>query len=289
MSKKRNTRKRPASHDVNVVPSEPSWSGFLQAIEEAKTQLAFEEDEECFYRGHGSMDYELLPTLLRDTKGWKTSRLWSLESDLFFEFQARARDLHGSAVSAWEILQFMRHHGVATRLLDWTEVFGVALYFAVHKATEASQPCIWLMNPYALNETERGERDLVAPRYLAYDEKKDVEWDYEDLLLESPGMGWDYPVALYPVQKSSRLHAQRGYFTIHGDRHETIDVLCPATVRCVPLATSLLKIAKQFLDYAGINEYLLFPDLDGLARGLHVKYKLEKKDRHPCGKEPEQP
>ncbi len=275
MNKKRRTKKQSGSHNVNVVPSAPSWSAFLQAIAEAKRQLAFEEDEECFYRGHGSVSYELLPTLLRVTKGWEESRLWSLESDLFFEFQARARDLHGSTVSGWEILQFMRHHGVATRLLDWTEVFGVALYFAVRDATEASQPCIWLMNPYALNETER-KRDLIAPRYLAYDNDEDFEWDYEDLLLESPGMGWEYPVALYPVQKSSRLHAQRGYFTIHGDLHETLDVLCPANVRCVPLATSLLDEARQFLDLAGINEYLLFPDLDGLARGLHVKYRLGK-------------
>jgi hypothetical protein len=169
----------------------------------------------------------------------------------------------------------MRHHGVATRLLDWTEVFGVALYFAVRDATERSAPCIWLMNPYTLNERER-ERDLVAPRYLAYDAEDDVEWDYEDLLLESPGMDWKYPVALYPVQKSDRLHAQRGFFTMHGDRHETLSVLCPESVRCVPLAPSLLDDARHFLDLAGINEYLLFPDLDGLARGLHTKFRLGK-------------
>ncbi len=276
MNKKHPKEKQPSRHKVYVVPSEPTWLAFLHAIGEAKRQLAFDECEECFYRGHSSVRYELLPTLLRDTKKWEESRFWSLETDLFFEFQARARDLHGSVMSGWEILQFMRHHGVATRLLDWTGVFGVALYFAVRNATESSSPCIWLMNPYALNEIAREERDLVAPRYLAYDSKKDVEWDYEDLLLDSPGMDWEYPVALYPVQKSSRLHAQRGYFTIHGDKHETIDTLCPDNVRCVPLAPALLDEARQFLDLAGIDEYVLFPDLDGLARGLHVKYRLGK-------------
>lgn len=269
MSKNRRTEENP----VRIEPSGPSWPAFLEAIAEAKSQLALQEDEECFYRGHGSINFELLPTLLRATKGWSESRLQSLEADLFFEFQARARELHGIALSGWEILQFMRHHGVATRLLDWTEVFGVALYFAVRNLTENATACLWLLNPYALNEKER-ERDLVAPRYLAYDADKEVEWDYEDLLLDSPGMGWRNPIALYPVQKSNRLHAQRGYFTIHGDRHKTIDALAPKCVRCVPLAASLLDDAKAFLDLAGINEYLLFPDLDGLARGLHIKFDL---------------
>src|ERR1043166_3551303 len=191
MAKKKKSGNAPITDNVIVTPSAPTWAAFLDAIELAKSQLDLRagEREECFYRGHGSTRYQLLPTLLRVTAGWQGRRLWSLESDLFFEFQARARELHGTPVSAWDILQFMRHHGVATRLLDWTEAFGVALFFATRDVVPKATPCIWLLNPYALNKLERGERDLVSPRYLAYDSKEDEEWDYEDLLLDSPGMG----------------------------------------------------------------------------------------------------
>jgi hypothetical protein len=69
MKKKRHSTKNVSNPDINIVPLTPTWTAFLQAIEEAKRQLAFEKDEECFFRGHRNVTYELLPTLLRETKG----------------------------------------------------------------------------------------------------------------------------------------------------------------------------------------------------------------------------
>jgi hypothetical protein len=42
----------------------------------------------------------------------------------------------------------------------------------------------------------------------------------------------------------------------------------------VDLPKAAWKEARRFMEDAGINEYLLFPDLDGLARYLQAKYEI---------------
>jgi hypothetical protein len=103
---------------------------FFQQIEAAKAELGFERSEECFYRGQADSGWPLLPALLRHAaqQGQTRDELRRLEANLYWEFQARARQLHVRPISGWDTLFFMRHHGVANRLLDWTEVIGVAPY-----------------------------------------------------------------------------------------------------------------------------------------------------------------
>ena len=262
-----------------------SLTQLLDAIEVKKKSLGLRKGEECFYRGHSSNVWPLLPTLLRHSNGhvdyskkvprYKMSKgkLQELESDLFFEFQSRARELHQQNLDDWEILFFMRHHGVATRLLDWSEVLGVALHFATGTIKEDVSPCIWILNPYLLNVHEDSwlSRELISPIYL-YDDDHD---DYSDYLVSDKfEFGWKLPVALYPIQRSARLHAQRGYFTIHGNDRRPLEILYPDAVARVDISHEALPEINKFLEVAGINEYLLFPDLDSLRNDLHRKYGI---------------
>jgi hypothetical protein len=179
----------------------------------------------------------------------------------------------------------MRHHGVATRMLDWSETFAVALYFAARDIAASATPCIWLLNPYSMNEATGFTRDLVAPRNLGWDEEGWEYWEYSELLLEGK-MDFDGPVALYPMQKSARLHAQRGYFTIHGDDHRPLEQIVPDHVRSIRFARSVIPEAEEFLALASIDDFLLFPDLDGLRRSLHrsLSHSGQRKNpsRFPC-------
>ena len=250
-----------------------AWANFLRTVDRERRLLGFEQDEECFFRGHQEQTWDLSPTLLRHCKKrglTKPAEIRDFEASLYFEFRARARELHDQSPNEWDILFSMRHHGVATRLLDWTETLGVAVFFALRDASDESQPCVWLLNPYALNERSWKIRDLVAPEYLPQG-----DYDFSDYLVDyskSAGFDWDEPVALYPIQRNARLHAQRGFFTIHGEDIRPLDDMVPSVVRQVPLPRDSWEDARLFLRDAGIDEFLMFPDLDGLARHLHGKY-----------------
>jgi hypothetical protein len=163
-----------------------AWTRFLSKIETAICSLGFRDGEEAYFRGHTSRTHQLLPSLFRacadevatakESGAEVTKKIRKLESDLFYEFAGRARELDGLGITDWDVLFWMQHYGTPTRLLDWTEVLGVAVYFAqLNVRDDATDvPCVWVLNPYAMNEAHGimaptkdrkpwPHRDLVAP------------------------------------------------------------------------------------------------------------------------------
>jgi FRG domain len=262
------------------------WEEFLNIIPTVKDNLGLRGTEECFFRGHGDRTWKLQPTLLREAerRGLGRRAYVELEGDLFWEFQARAQDLHSLNLDDWDYLFFMRHHGVYTRLLDWTEALGVAIYFAIEDhiygdGSKSSSPCIWVLNPYALNQYEGAwnARDLVSPRYLGYIDD-DTILDYGELV-EEDGFHWTLPVSIYPIQRSNRVRAQRGWFTIHGKNPRPLEEQAPRVVAQVMLPPKDISKALTFLDQAGLNRYTMYADLDSLAQELHRKNRAVSKLR----------
>ncbi|MBL0183751.1 MAG: FRG domain-containing protein [Chitinophagaceae bacterium] len=258
-----------------------SWVVFLEEIKAAKKDLEFKDYEEVFFRGHIQVTYKLLPGIFRKLSDkLSEEKLWEIESDMFYEFRARAKEVHSGNLSDWDILFYMQHHGVFTRLLDWTESFGVALYFAMLDYEKGiSKPCIWMLNPYKLNEVYHCSRDMYAPEKLdGFDQVKGKSLSYADFLLHgTPGdlIWWKQPLALYPIRRVDRLTTQGGYFTIQGtDVRPIEDIIDPSENiwRKIPLPDDAYESALLFLDQAGINHYTMFPDLDGLSIFLNKKY-----------------
>jgi hypothetical protein len=93
---------------------------------------------EPWFRGQNRSSHGLLPSLFRlpfaDPDDADQAHIQWVESELLYEFASRARELKDSSMSDWDILFAMQHYGVPTRLLDWTEVLGVAVYFSQHPA-----------------------------------------------------------------------------------------------------------------------------------------------------------
>jgi hypothetical protein len=254
-----------------------SWEELKGKVRDARKILKLKDGEEIWYRGVSSREHQLLPSLLCCFKQGKPTReqVRDLETDLFFEFLAKARTGEGAALDPWDALFLMQHYRVPTRLLDWTEVLLVALHFAVAypKPGVGKTPRLYLLNPYAWNEKHVGERDLYWPHYFGWDAKEQEYYDYGEILVAG-GADWRYPVALYPPQRDARLSAQRGFFTIHGYDPRPLDEITPELIVAVDLKPDAVKETNEMLEFGGVDEYLLFPDLEGLARKLKRKYGI---------------
>jgi hypothetical protein len=155
-----------------------------------------------------------------------------------------------------EWLALAQHHGLPTRLLDWTEGLLTALWFAVQKVEEtveydevsrkkkvtAIDPAIWVIR---------------GVRRVSEEERK-----YPFKINE--------PRSYRPPHISPRIGAQRSVFTIHGD--PTMRFQVPEMWKFTISAKQFFKLKKR-VDACGVNERTLFPDLAGVAHDVGWRYK----------------
>lgn len=110
-----------------------------------------------WFRGHSDASWKLLPSVMREESSNGSKGIYN-EFHLTTDFRNRSFMLgqtpdRKGCIDLW--LYIMQHHGLPTRLLDWTESALIAVYFAVFGAYESTKevsPCVWMLHPYKLNE-----------------------------------------------------------------------------------------------------------------------------------------
>ena len=220
-----------------------------------------------WFRGQGDSSWNLTPSIYRGD--WDASR----ERELHRDFTLRALmeiDHKPTMYVGWMFV--MQHHGLPTRLLDWTESSVAALYFAVENYSNAADAAVWVIHPWNLNElpTSFGQRSVPHLN-------EDIEADYlfPKNTIPIPRIAKDLPMALRPAHTTRRIVAQRGHFTIHGQSRKGLDEIPTVSARLLTkleiAGTSKLRILQD-LYKVGISRFTLFPDLDGLSIELRIRY-----------------
>ena len=187
-----------------------AWNGFLTGVRNARAEL--KNPATVWYRGHWHSTYSLLPSLLRVSRGL------SKEQELFYKYRQAATYLLKARESDWETVFDMQHYGVPTRLLDWTETLGVAVFFAL--GTQPSEAAVYVLDPTELNRLATGTPQLKHA--------DDPSFSYRSVYWKKEPFAPRLPIALDPPFQNQRLFAQRGMFTIHGDDERSLEEQCPA-------------------------------------------------------------
>src|ERR1041385_1950582 len=124
----------------------------LQSFEHLHEVLAerFGEGGPFTYRGVRNANYKLIPKVGRFRAYTK-----SLEQDILYQFKRHAFPyLEYDLQNDWEWLATAQHHGLPTRLLDWTANPLVAAFFATEGQKETDAAIHVLNAAYIINVTK---------------------------------------------------------------------------------------------------------------------------------------
>jgi len=226
-----------------------TWNDFLELIKIYKEN---NKDKPVWFRGQSDFDYTLLPSLFRVAKGQ------SIEKEIYEKYRQIIFRIQPQQKHDWETLFDMQHNWIPTRLLDWSENLGISVYFAVKYNSKKTDMAIYLLNPDELNRYSSKKEIPVIP-------DNPMGLEYVKNYINKDPFPPEYPIAIRPNFSNNRMIAQRGLFTIHGDNLTPIEQLCPKAVLKIKLSKNIINDANNFLDFANINEYTVFPDINGIS------------------------
>lgn len=227
-----------------------------------------------WFRGQSDASWPLIPRLYR-----ASSEHTNLERELVRDFRLRASAfLERQSGSNLELLFVMQHHGMPTRLLDWTESHLAALFFAVVDERVESDAAVWILGPAGLNESAGsdgpGNRVPMSTASI-FDNYILSDLDANPVVRTVRAV---VPLAVRPSRSTPRIVAQKGMFTIHGSDSTSLDERCAGPRNNGKLLDRIIvpaehrKRMKKELLLAGVSYSSLFPDLDGLCREIQYRY-----------------
>ena len=233
-----------------------------------------------WYRGLSSRDQVLLPTLHR-------RKIPVLdESVIMNRFKQNAYEfLEERPEGEWEWMFLGRHHGLPSRLLDWSENCLVALFFAAggfekkqtvseseRKQTDIKDGIIWCLLPNELNKIASNGtvRTDVLPMFSDHpgiSSQDEFLNNYRTSAVRGAiGTPSTPPAAGISIRTTRRIRAQHGVFTVHHTEDRPINEWGDGTHawRFVIPTDAKEKLLSE-LRQSGLTMLTMFPELDNVA------------------------
>jgi hypothetical protein len=279
------------------------------AVEEISSWLEFQNvftsrftQEGWAFRGHGIAEWRLETALERaclgnaavgnaDSPDGPAVAPMSIlphafEREALLRFQRRAHHYIPNPPDDEDVLDWlalMQHHGVPTRLLDWTLSPYVALYFAFETSLPDTDCAVWAINTGWLAERAR-QKSLSDPGVPADPHERALNEYLNHCLFnaENPNV----VVVANPIRMNERVAAQQGVFLCDlsyvGAFTITLQkmLVMPMPPSSPVIWKFVIKTAQRDkfvreLNRMNINGASLFPGLDGFARSLKLELQVE--------------
>jgi hypothetical protein len=221
-----------------------------------------------WYRGVTHASYRLLPGI-----HWRGIED---EDSLVQDFLINYRPMSDDRVEdPWALYALMQHFGLPTRLLDWSKVPLIALYFALADDPGGQKRIVWVMDPYELNSHAHNFPGVIVPNMAkARDENVSVI-DYLPKALRTDDVPPvpQRPLAIEPPLSNRRILFQQGCFTVHGAEPHALETYFPNSrqshvAKIEIKGASVRKMMLEDLRLLGYKEDYIYQDLGSLAKRL---------------------
>ena len=228
------------------------------------------------FRGLSNKKHDLKTTLMR--LGGPYDRL---EPHLLRNFKKYAQNLATEQGSVWNWLSLAQHHGLPTRLLDWTYSPLVAMHFATADISKFDvDGLIWKVNyldvHHYLPQALKDERERVKAYAFDTTMLSAVVQSLEDLDQASPT---EFALFFEPPSLDERIINQFALFSIMSSPTARLDDwLIERSEQSKWMAERIIIPAsikweiRDKLDQSNISERVLFPGLDGISSWLKRNY-----------------
>jgi len=200
----------------------------------------FKDNSSYIFRGQSDTSWKLIPKagrnefIQRDKFGLSDNRLfrsWKRYAINYIKIKPS---------NDWEWYSLAQHHGLATKLLDWSKNPLIAAFFAVN---------------------DNIENDAAIYTFR-------IDKFIDETIYESPFDIKGFAV-YYPHGISTRIIVQRGVFTISEHPEKPVEDVLKGKLHKIIIPKDLKKDIKSRLEFYDINMFSIFQDLDSLSDYLN--------------------
>ncbi len=250
-------------HSINVH----SWSELMDRLYDESWRPEINRFRSPFvYRGLSDADYPLVTSLIR-LHGY----YHQMEPHLLRNFRKYAHRNIVERDTTWHWLSLAQHHGLPSRLLDWTVSPLVAAHFAtVNTMRYDRDGVIWMVNSRKVHsmlpEKLKSEIDREGADYFTVEMLARVVPNLTDLDALAPPA---FAIFFEPPSIDDRITNQFALFSVMPDVNSRLDDWLknhPDLWRKIIIPAKLKWEIRDKLDQANVTERVLFPGLDGLSQ-----------------------